>query len=160
MEKSTINSERFESKFIIDGIDGCWLWVGSKNLDGYGNFFVNKKCKSAHRVAFTLYVQEIPKGLSVLHKCDVRNCVNPKHLFLGTQKENMVDCSIKGRIANNGHFLRGEKQWSAKYTKQQVLKVREMYATGNYTYKEISNILKIKADYIGLLVRRVRWKHV
>ncbi len=78
--------------------DTCWLWTGFLNNKGYGQIGVaNNKLAYTHRVSYALYIGEIPKGLLVLHKCDTPACLNPEHLFLGTQKENMQDCKRKGR---------------------------------------------------------------
>ena len=77
---------------------GCWTWLGAKNNQGYGNFNVGGKFERAHRIAYCLSIGEVPAGLFVLHHCDNPSCVNPKHLFLGTQKDNMQDCLKKGRF--------------------------------------------------------------
>lgn len=82
--------------------DGCWLWTGSTDDKGYGRISSRKgragSPEKAHRVAYEKYVGDIPKGKKVLHECDNPPCVNPVHLFLGGQKENMQDCSAKGRL--------------------------------------------------------------
>lgn len=78
----------------------CWLWIGSKNNMGYGRINIKGKIKLAHRVAYELNIGEIPKGKFLLHTCDTPLCVNPKHLLIGTQKDNLQDMSKKGRWGN------------------------------------------------------------
>jgi hypothetical protein len=88
---------RFESKILIDQNTDCQLWTGYVSKTGYGNFRVLGKTLRANRVAWELNIGSIPKGLVVCHRCDISYCVNPKHLFLGTQKENLQDMFAKGR---------------------------------------------------------------
>ena len=98
--------ERFESKYIPEPNSGCWLWSGSlRGSYDYGQFsLTHTKPVPAHRFSYTTYRGDIPKGMLVLHTCDVPTCVNPDHLFLGTQDDNMRDKVNKGRQA------KGEKQ--------------------------------------------------
>lgn len=80
---------------------GCWLWNASKDGKGYGVIGLSvpvRRHGKAHRVSWELHKGAIPAGMAVLHKCDTPACVNPEHLFLGTQADNMRDCSAKGRI--------------------------------------------------------------
>lgn len=88
---------RFESKFIPVTESGCWLWLRRTSPAGYGHFGRKHGSCQAHRVAWELYKGPIPDGMNVCHVCDVRCCVNPDHLFLGTQQDNMRDCWNKGR---------------------------------------------------------------
>ncbi len=88
----------FEGKFIPEPNSGCWLWGAYCMTNGYGTFCPgNGRRVLAHRASFELYVAPIPEGLLVLHRCDVRCCVNPNHLFLGTQADNIHDMWAKGR---------------------------------------------------------------
>ena len=77
---------------------GCWIWMGSVKQGGMG-YGQSVNGTYAHREAYTAFYGEIPKGLCVLHRCDMPLCVNPKHLFIGTKLENMQDCQRKGRYA-------------------------------------------------------------
>lgn len=87
--------ERFWSK--VEKAEGCWLWTAYRDDDGYGSIRVGRKAELAHRVAWWLTNGPIPPGLHVLHRCDRPECVNPDHLFLGTQLDNVVDMYRKGR---------------------------------------------------------------
>jgi DNA-binding XRE family transcriptional regulator len=96
---------RFWSKVDKTDPDKCWWWVASIDVNGYGQFLVNKgqlgrtttSMAKAHRVAWLLTRGDIPKGMYLCHTCDMPRCVNPAHLFLGTQKDNMRDCVDKNR---------------------------------------------------------------
>ena len=96
---------RFMRKIDPRSIHGneCWLWIGCIQENGYGRFNGEGKPDEAHRVAFRLFIGPIQEGMDVCHSCDVRHCVWPDHLFLGTRLENMRDALAKGRIS------RGEK---------------------------------------------------
>ena len=90
--------ERIENRIVKD-VSGCWLWQGHLR-DGYGQVSVLGKPKAVHRIYWELINGTIPEGILVCHRCDVRNCINPSHLFLGTVKENMQDKIKKGRDHN------------------------------------------------------------
>lgn len=89
--------ERFRQKIRVDDDSGCHIWRGSRNVGGYGRLTRDGAILSAHRVAWELANGPIPDGKVVLHKCDNPLCVNPEHLSIGTQKENVLDAIAKGR---------------------------------------------------------------
>ncbi len=98
--------ERFDAK-VIESDSGCWLWQAKVNRDGYGAFWNgdhNHKGQPiqvlAHRWAYANLVGPIPDGQRVCHNCDTPSCVNPAHLFLGTQRDNVHDAIRKGRHRN------------------------------------------------------------
>jgi hypothetical protein len=143
--------DRFEKKFLVT--PGCWLWQKGKR-NGYGQFDLKGKTVSPHRASYEFYVGKIPDGLRVLHKCDNPPCVNPDHLFLGTDRDNVADCIKKGR-AKRLRFLGGENG-RAKLTQESALKIRA----------DKRKLIEIAADY-GVTSTTVcdikagrRWKHI
>ena len=84
----------------VERTPGCWLWTGYRRTTGYGRIGFRGRIDYAHRVAWVVAKGEIPDGMCVLHKCDNPACVRPAHLWLGTQRENMIDKGRKGRSRN------------------------------------------------------------
>ena len=92
--------ERFEAKYIPEPMSGCWIWISTIGSNGYGEIHNpdgSHKGKQAHRVSWEFFRGPITEGLQVNHKCDVPLCVNPNHLYLGTQVQNIEDCIRRGR---------------------------------------------------------------
>jgi hypothetical protein len=91
----------FNSRYVVDPVSGCWLWTGHvRNSNKYGYFFHKGFYGLAHRYSYQLHKGEIPDGMVVMHSCDTRRCVNPAHLSLGSQLENIQDAITKGRMGH------------------------------------------------------------
>lgn len=111
----------FRSRTIPEPNTGCLLWTETIRSNGYGAITFKNKPILSHRLSWQISFGQIPKGVSVLHKCDVRACVNPDHLFLGTQKDNILDMMFKNRFPSanilkckNGHTLNAENTYFRK----------------------------------------------
>ncbi len=110
----------------VDRGEGCWLWRGAASPQGYGRFYPSTGQKLyAHRVSFDLNVGVIPNGLFVCHTCDVRLCVRPEHLFLGSHQDNMNDMNAKGRGRPGKAY--GELAHLAKLDWVKVREIRARY---------------------------------
>ena len=139
--RSSINSE------------GCWEICDSfLDSKGYGRFTVDGKNVAAHRISYTELVDEIPYGFNVLHWCDNPSCINPEHLFLGTQEDNMKDMVNKGR--NNNPV--GEEAKSVKLKEVDIHYIRNSDRSNN----RLSDELGVTAKHISGIRRRTCWKHI
>lgn len=142
--------ERFLSSFQKSET-GCWIWIGAAmGPMGYGQISTKRKTLPAHRVSWTIFRGEIPKGLFVLHKCDVPKCVNPDHLFLGTPKDNMADMVKKNRS------LKGHRHPSAKLTESQIHEIR----ASQMSQRALAVKFGVLQQTISDICRRRIWKHI
>lgn len=140
--------KRFFSKVTVAA--GCWLWNAAKSKHGYGSFCVLGKTFRAHRISWVIKNGDILDNLFVLHKCDNPSCVNPEHLFLGTQKDNIIDCVNKGRNA------RGNVHPKSKLTNEQVLKIKAL--KNKCTAIAIARIFGVDRSTINQIHRGQIWK--
>jgi hypothetical protein len=132
--------------------DGCWIWTGLVRPDGYGATRYEGKEQSAHRVAWKLFRGKIGPGLSVCHRCDVRACVNPEHLFAGTPAENAHDMRSKGRDK------RGEKHGSAKLRLDQVRRIKAMLGEDKMYMTEIAREFGVSETTIRAIRIGKTWR--
>lgn len=131
-------------------IAGCSIWAGYSTHDGYGRIRHKGRMKLVHRIAFELRFGPIPKGAMVCHRCDVRSCCNPAHLFLGSNKDNMLDMRAKGRQS------RGASRPSAKLTLQQAAEIRERAASGE-TVRSLGAFYGVGKSTVSRVVRGEGW---
>lgn len=136
--------KKFESNF--EKTNGCWKWIGAKNNKGYGQLSITNRQTLAHRISYSLYVGNIDKGLHVLHKCDVSDCVNPGHLFLGTHKDNMLDRNRKGRAKGGNNKLRGDQVIAIRKDLRRQSEIAQEYGINQ------SQVCRIKSQKVWRLI--------
>lgn len=137
----------------LDSETGCWVWQKGKDKNGYGQFSFKNRNYRAHRVAYRLYIGPIPKGMQVLHTCDNTSCVNPKHLFLGTNDDNMADMVQKDRQA------KGENSARAKLTEDQVREIKKRLY-GAESISAIARDYPVSRRAVSLIKEGTNWKHI
>lgn len=151
---SESDTRRFWGKVDRKSDDECWEWTGSKLRGGYGNLRVNKHTFQVHRYSYQLHYGEIPKGMLVCHTCDNPACVNPGHLFLGSHLDNARDKVAKGRQAKE------ECHSKAKLTRDDVIKIREMYSTGSYSMRKLCSLFGISYSDMNGIINKKYWRNV
>jgi hypothetical protein len=132
---------------------GCWLWSAGKDSRGYGKLYVAGKVVRTHRFSYELNVGVIMDGLFVCHTCDIRLCVNPAHLFLGTNSENVADMVSKGRQS------RGEKHPVSRYKEYEIVEMREKHRSG-VSIQQLARNYGMNPGTMYRILRGFRWKHV
>lgn len=139
-------AERFWEKVKTSTEENCWEWQGNKNKQGYGTFR-NGKMDKAHRISWVLHYGNNIGPLYVCHKCDNPSCVNPYHLFLGTNFENMRDMVEKGRLKQRNNV---------KLTEEQVSEIRSY--KGNCTHKQLGEKYGVSKSAITAIKNNRNWK--
>lgn len=148
--------EKLKSNIEIDSITNCWKWRKCKDKDGYGFVRIGggaRKLYRAHRISYELFIGCIPAQRQVLHKCDNPSCINPEHLFLGTQQDNMTDCVTKGRRP------REEKHYKHVLDEDSVRTIRNLSALG-LRPSDIGKQLGVNRGVVQMVVGGHNWKWV
>lgn len=146
--------QKFDQSYAKVG--DCWLWQKARSPVGYGRFYHSKGEQAAHRYSFERFVGPIPDGLEVMHRCDVPSCVNPEHLTVGTQLQNMHDMRAKGRCRAPGN---GELNGSAKLNAAAVLQIKALRAGGE-TYVAIAKVFGVTPNSVRQVCTGRTWTHV
>jgi len=152
---------RFLKYVTIGDEDECWEWQGRTDGDGYGWFvWPDKKICLAHIAAYVLFVGKIPsrhgkKKLCVCHSCDNPSCINPTHLWLGTNKQNIRDMIDKGRK----HDTHGENNPSAKLTLEQIEEIRKLYKKGHISQYRLADKFNVTQGLISYITSGKVWKN-
>lgn len=142
--------ERFDAK--VRKTRTYWVWTGALIPKGYGMIGSEGQRKLAHRVSYELFIGPIPEGIFVLHRCDNRQCVNPKHLFLGTNSDNMQDMIKKGRARHQ----RGEQCSFSRLNAALVQSIRSDPRTSDAIAKQIG----VNPSTVERVRRRETWRHI
>jgi hypothetical protein len=141
--------KRFEKFFDKGPIDDCWVWKGALSHNGYGRFRTPTTHKKAHRIAYELYVGPFKEYLNVLHTCDNPSCVNPNHLFVGTQLDNTKDRDKKGRGKNGLPTL----------SFAQIKRVREFASVG-IPRKTLADFFTVDKSSICRIINRTTYDYI
>lgn len=153
-DKLLSKEELFKSRIEIKHFDECWLWKGPVHKRRkYGEFWYNNKYEKAHRVSWEIFNQQkIPKGFVICHRCDNPQCVNPFHLFLGTQKDNIYDMHSKNRSEKlrKATHASDETHQVSKLTNDEVRFIR----SSDLSTTELRKLLNFKVELLA--IRRVK----
>ncbi len=138
--------------FVEKKDNGCWEWKGATVVGGYGTLTFNNKNYRAHRISFDMVNGEIARGLLVLHKCDNPPCVNPSHLSIGTNDDNMKDAAIKNRMSF------GEHRWNSKLKASDIPKIKKLKGSG-MSQSRIAKLFNIDQAVISRIMNGKVWRH-
>lgn len=151
------DEERFFEKVEAGDPDECWTWTAYKIPTGYGQVGLGGQTVLAHRLSYRIHFED-PGESCVLHGCDNPSCVNPRHLRLGTQKENIVEASEKDRL----HTVRmpGEENPNTPLTERDVRHIRARYSEDGASMYELASVFGVTRQTISNIVHRRTWGHV
>ena len=142
---------------FVKKTESCWEWIGAKNERGYGVFTKNRTNIKAHRFSWELVYGKINGGMFICHSCDNPSCVNPNHLFIGNQKDNMADCKSKGRMRIPHH--KGTKNGRAVLNESDVVEILALRKSGA-TYNYIAKKYSVHVNTVAKIVTRKTWKDI
>ena len=152
MDTDTLK-QRLYDRTVLSDEKSCWLWLGCTRGIGYGAMRDGNSVRDTHRISYEVHVGPIPDGMFVLHTCDIPNCINPYHLFIGTNADNMADKKRKGRAQ------RGEQVPNTYFTEDQVRAIHEKRKKGE-THREIAASYGAPTGTITSILSGKRWKYI
>ena len=139
--------------------ENCWIWRHHMFPDGYGKVQFDSKSQRAHRIAYTLAIGSIPRGFYVLHHCDNPICCRPDHLWIGSQRDNMIDMARKGRSTKGRATVKGEMHGRSKVTIEDVQQIRRRVELGEMQI-DLAKEFGLSFSALNHIVRRKNWRHV
>lgn len=148
-------SERIFDNVMTVPESGCWIWMRALNRSGYGQLTYLKKHMEAHRASWIAHRGEIPNGVGVLHRCNIRSCVNPDHLYLGGQKENVADAISAGTF-RCPPALPGSLHPLAKLIEKQARRIKY----GGESASKVAGALGVKVQSVYAIRSGRQWKHI
>lgn len=154
--------KKFNQGFDRSSDDECWNWRKGHSSNGYGVLYLsNKKPITAHRMALSLKIGQIPEGLFALHSCDNRSCVNPSHLRAGTNTDNARDAVSRGRNSPppRSGVKHGEKNHLSKLTEAQVKQIIELRAAG-WSLIEVANRFSVHHGTVAAICSGRSWRYI
>jgi hypothetical protein len=155
-EEAALYERRARARFWkkVEITKDCWIWMGEKSEKGYGYFLFRGKKVRAHRLVYEWLFGIISDSLSICHHCDTPACVNPGHLFAGTNLDNIRDAQRKGRYGQD------KMSPGAKLTKGQIEEIKRLYAVGNISQRQLARDYGTSQSNIGRIVRKEIWTWV
>lgn len=145
---------RFYEKIRVDKETGCQEWIAALNSDGYGKFGIDGSWVLAHRFSWTLVYGSIPCGMLILHKCNNPKCVNPSHLYVGTDADNARDM-----LEADPYCRSGEANNRAKLSNSNVIEIRRLLSEG-VMQKDIAPIFGVHSGSISKIANGKIWNHI
>jgi hypothetical protein len=144
---------RFDAK-VSKEVDGCWLWTGAKSKAGYGQIRATRQRLTlyAHNIAYRRWVSEVPEGMEVCHRCDVRHCVRPDHLFAGTRYDNLRD------MVNKDRHVRGERTCNAVLTDDLAREI--LRRAGSVSNRTLARSIGVSRSTVDRVIHGTTWKHI